>query len=130
MTPEAFNANLLNKIPQEWRISPDKLKLSNNMNIVQMSGILADQELAILQHDATALAAIIARGQTSSVVVATAYLKASAIAHQATGYLFDFFPAEALERARWLDEKLEQTGSPVGPLHGIPISLKGTPKLS
>lgn len=33
------------------------------------------------------------------------------------------FP-EAFERARFLDEHLEKTGEVLGPLHGLPISLK------
>jgi len=33
------------------------------------------------------------------------------------------FP-EALERAKALDDHLAKTGKPVGPLHGLPISLK------
>ena len=31
---------------------------------------------------------------------------------------------EAIARAKELDEHLEKTGSVVGPLHGLPISLK------
>ena len=33
------------------------------------------------------------------------------------------FP-QALERAKYLDEYLELHGKPVGPLHGLPISIK------
>jgi amidase len=33
------------------------------------------------------------------------------------------FP-EALERAKYLDEYLKSQGKPVGPLHGLPISIK------
>jgi len=33
------------------------------------------------------------------------------------------FP-QALERAKYLDEYLELHGEPVGPLHGLPISIK------
>ncbi|SLM36454.1 vitamin d3 hydroxylase-associated protein [Lasallia pustulata] len=32
--------------------------------------------------------------------------------------------AEALKRAEYLDQHLERTGTPIGPLHGLPISLK------
>lgn len=32
--------------------------------------------------------------------------------------------SEALERAKFLDDYLEQNGKPFGPLHGLPISLK------
>jgi len=31
---------------------------------------------------------------------------------------------KALERAKELDEYLEKEGKPIGPLHGLPISLK------
>ena len=33
------------------------------------------------------------------------------------------FP-EALERAKYLDDYLQAHGKPVGPLHGLPISIK------
>lgn len=36
----------------------------------------------------------------------------------------EFFPEMALARAKELDEILQKTGKPVGPLHGLPISLK------
>lgn len=35
-----------------------------------------------------------------------------------------FFPEEALLRAKELDDILEKTGEPVGPLHGLPIPIK------
>lgn len=31
---------------------------------------------------------------------------------------------EAIEQAKKLDEHMERTGKPVGPLHGLPISIK------
>lgn len=34
-----------------------------------------------------------------------------------------FFP-QALDRARFLDEYLQREGKPIGPLHGLPISIK------
>jgi amidase len=38
--------------------------------------------------------------------------------------LTDFFPTEAISIARSLDQHLQKTGKLVGPLHGLPISLK------
>jgi hypothetical protein len=35
---------------------------------------------------------------------------------------------EALERAKYLDERLAKDGKPVGPLHGLPISIKVRPQ--
>lgn len=36
----------------------------------------------------------------------------------------EFFPEAALAQAKALDEYLEENKKPVGPLHGLPISLK------
>jgi hypothetical protein len=36
----------------------------------------------------------------------------------------EFFPEKALAQAKALDEYLETHNKPVGPLHGLPISLK------
>lgn len=38
--------------------------------------------------------------------------------------LTEIFVDKALARAAYLDEQLKTTGKPVGPLHGLPISLK------
>jgi amidase len=38
--------------------------------------------------------------------------------------LTEIFFDQAFERAKELDEHLKKTGKPVGPLHGLPISLK------
>jgi amidase len=41
-----------------------------------------------------------------------------------TNCLTEIFVDRALARAKELDEHLEKTGKVVGPLHGLPISLK------
>lgn len=38
--------------------------------------------------------------------------------------LTEIFFDDALERAKRLDKHLEEQGFPIGPLHGVPISLK------
>lgn len=38
--------------------------------------------------------------------------------------LHEYFFDIALERARELDRYFDESGSPIGPLHGLPISLK------
>jgi amidase len=38
--------------------------------------------------------------------------------------LTEHFFAQAIERARYLDEYLKREGKVVGPLHGLPISVK------
>lgn len=41
-----------------------------------------------------------------------------------TNCTLEFFPDIALARAKSLDEALKKDGKPIGPLHGLPISLK------
>lgn len=48
------------------------------------------------------------------------------MAHQLTRCLTEPLFDRALRRARELDEHLQRTGSPVGPLHGLPVSVKDT----
>ncbi|KIL63891.1 hypothetical protein M378DRAFT_192787 [Amanita muscaria Koide BX008] len=60
----------------------------------------------------------------SSVEVTTAFAKRAIIAHQLTNCLTEVFIDRALKRAAWLDDQLKSTGNTVGPLHGLPLSLK------
>lgn len=63
-------------------------------------------------------------GKWSAVKVLVAFAKRSVIAQKYTNCLTDFFLHEALLRADELDSILEATGKPVGPLHGLPFSIK------
>lgn len=54
----------------------------------------------------------------------TAFCKTAAIAHQINNCLHEIFFDQALERAAWLDAQFSSQGVTVGPLHGLPISLK------
>lgn len=54
----------------------------------------------------------------------------AAIAQQLTNCLTEILFDRALARARHLDHIQETTGSTVGPLHGIPISLKDSVQVS
>lgn len=125
MTTERFHADLMANIPAGWHLHPEHLSLHNNIDIVKTCGLLDPKELSILEHDATDLVRLLGTRQLTALEVTTLYLKAAAVAHQAVNCLFDFFPEEALERARWLGNQLSSTIQVVGPLHGLPISIKG-----
>lgn len=121
----AYKAQVLASIPEAWRL-PKDYKLGKEVRFVaEQSGILTKEEVTLLARDATQLAQDIAAKKFTAVEVATAYCKSAAVAHQTTNCIMDFFPDEAIERAKWLDAELERTGKPVGPLHGVPISVKG-----
>ena len=86
---------------------------------------LAERQIDIVELDATGLAEEIAKGKYSALEVTEAYLKSAAVAHAATNCLVWFDPEGARAQAKALDEEFNRTGSTVGPLHGVPMSIKG-----
>ncbi|KAI9040537.1 general amidase GmdB [Aspergillus affinis] len=119
------------QIPSEWRLSDSFVaSLPENGHLIEAdiprrSGILTGLELDITEnHTAAQLLQKLAWGDVSSVAVTTAFCKRAAIAQQLTSCLTDHFFSRALERAKYLDDYLKREKKVVGPLHGLPISLK------
>ncbi|GMK54915.1 hypothetical protein CspeluHIS016_0115010 [Cutaneotrichosporon spelunceum] len=102
-------------IPAEWRVS------SSNPTQA-LHELLDDRELAIVDLSAIQLRDEIAAGRITAVAATTAYCKAAAAAQQTTNCLIELFD-EALASARRLDIEFTRTSRPVGPLHGVPISV-------
>ena len=120
------------KIPTEWRLSPYflenvKTNAGSVLDIPATCGILSEAEIAITEiADATALRDRLAARELSAIDVATAFCKRAAVAQQLTSCLTETMFPQALARAKELDEYLHTTGKPIGPLHGVPVSLKET----
>ncbi|KAK7214007.1 hypothetical protein V2G26_021185 [Clonostachys chloroleuca] len=115
------------KVPLNLRISASCIAKPprNVTSIPHECGILSSEEIDITENfDATALASAIASKKFSAVSVATAFSKRAIIAHQVTCCLTEWFMDEAIQQAQALDDHLEATGRTLGPLHGIPISIK------
>ncbi|QSZ35465.1 hypothetical protein DSL72_008335 [Monilinia vaccinii-corymbosi] len=115
-------------IPSAWLLSPPPPPTTLNvLSIPRTSGILTPSELRITEtHDATSLAAALRCRALTAEEVSIAFCKRAAIAHQVCNCLTEIFFADAMRRAQWLDAQYARTGTPVGPLHGVPVSLKDT----
>lgn len=133
-------ARIDQSIPAEWKIP----KLPTEDSVIGFpaeSGILSAKELTITELSASDLVRQLAHGELKAVDVTVAFCKRAALAQQlvckvsvdSTNTFADllqvnccheFFPEAAIAQAKELDEYLETHGKPVGPLHGLPISLK------
>ncbi|KIW74080.1 hypothetical protein Z517_12490 [Fonsecaea pedrosoi CBS 271.37] len=118
-------------IPAEWRLAPSILESVNadsDISVLEVPatcGLLTPKELEITEkYDAVDLIAKMAAKELSAVEVTQAFCKRAAVAHQVTNCLTEIFFDKALERAKYLDDYLNREGKPMGPLHGMPISLK------
>ncbi|KAF8330791.1 amidase signature domain-containing protein [Cantharellus anzutake] len=107
---------------QHWR--PDKTGDIPQDVSALVTAKLDDRERAIVSLDATALLEHIRQSAYSSVEVITAYFKVAVAAQDLTNCLTEIFFDLALERANELDEYLRKEGRVVGPLHGLPVSIK------
>ncbi|KAG8902186.1 hypothetical protein FRB99_004792 [Tulasnella sp. 403] len=108
---------------QAWR--PDVLPGSDVLDVSQLVLAKLDaREREIVHLDATALTQRIRDRAYTAVEVLTAFCKVTVAAQDATNCVTEILFDEGFKRARELDQHLEDTGSVVGPLHGLPVSIK------
>ncbi|CAN6656440.1 hypothetical protein TRVA0_029S00342 [Trichomonascus vanleenenianus] len=115
------------ELPSEYLIPADKLPsddVEDVTNFPYESGLFSDKELEITDSSASNILKNIADRTWSSVETVRAFSKRAAYAHQLVNCLTNMFFERAEARAKELDDYLAKTGKTVGPLHGLPISIK------
>ncbi|THC99202.1 hypothetical protein EYZ11_001290 [Aspergillus tanneri] len=118
---------LQNSIPTQWLLPTDRLPPTTQKNVEDFprkSGLFNERELAITNMSATALVAEMGTGLLSAEEAVVAFLKRAVLGHQLLNFATEFMAEKAISRARELDEYYKRTGKLVGPLHGVPISVK------
>ncbi|KAJ6561163.1 general amidase [Mycena vulgaris] len=111
---------------------PDDLKLPTlpaadvlNVTSYPLDAVLSLRDLEITETaDVGILLEKMSTGVWTATEVTSAYCKRALVAHQLINCLTEIFVDQALVRAKELDEHFKSTGKTVGPLHGLPISLK------
>ncbi|KAG5352034.1 hypothetical protein C0989_004129 [Termitomyces sp. Mn162] len=140
-------------IPKEWILTNLPLSRELNvLTFPETCGLLTPNEIEITNTHVDVLLKKLANAEWSSVAVTTAFGKRAIVAHQVvsptvfthesrsehghvvlpssvpfkpqTNCLTEIFIERALVRAAELDAHLKGTGTIIGPLHGLPISLK------
>jgi amidase len=107
----------LSKVSPPLETFPDPLPLSSQDLPKQM---LTAREYELTQnYDALALLEMLRSKKVSSEELTKAFLRRAALAQYAVNCVTELMWDEAVERAKYLDSLPE----PVGPLHGLPISV-------
>lgn len=107
----------------KWKLTPVPDDVLDVTHVPASCGILDKLELAITEADASTILKTIASGDWTSEAVTVAFCKRASIAQQVTNCLTEVCFDDAIARAKELDETFK-SGLLVGPLHGLPISIK------
>ncbi|KAI8981140.1 general amidase GmdA [Trametes punicea] len=107
----------------EWRLKQEVSPGLTDVSSIPISR-LTHRERDIVHLDATALAEAIRERRYTAVEVIEAFCHVATVAQDLTNCLTEVFFDEGLRRAQELDRHLEATGEVVGPLHGVPVSVK------
>ncbi|OBT64939.1 hypothetical protein VE03_05616 [Pseudogymnoascus sp. 23342-1-I1] len=113
-------------IPLEWRIpgGVPSIKDQRDVRGPYIHQFLSPREIEITETDAVEIVNNTSAGTWTAVEVTTAFCHRAALAHQLTHCLHEIFFTDAIANAQRLDAEFAITKLPVGPLHGLPISLK------
>lgn len=127
--------SLLAKVPEQWLLpealcaaptTPDDPYLNVTTDDFMTKAGLSPRELALTAN--TSIPGILAgyeSHEVSAEELVTAFCHRAAINHQTTESLAEIRFAEAIAEAKVQDEYLRTHKKLIGPLHGIPVSLKG-----
>jgi amidase len=118
-------ADQLSLIPPEWRLHPVPSIESAPNALAYIHRILSPEELALTEEtDIAVLLRKLSSGELSSLKLTRVFAKRAALAHQLITCCTEIFFEQAFAVAQELDDYLAKTGKTVGPLHGLPVSIK------
>ncbi|KAK3317124.1 amidase signature domain-containing protein [Cercophora scortea] len=117
----------MEKIPVEWRLMTSTLaeaKIQRSLVGEFIESLLDAETRAITSMDVTGLVKQMSSGELTAVRVVTAFCHRAAVIHQLTQNMLEIGFDMALKRAKELDDYFHVHKQLIGPLHGIPLTLK------
>lgn len=116
----------LSLFPVEWRLGQESVPSDPKRTAQFVESQLSDQEREItsLSKSLATLQQDIASRTYSAFEITKAFCHRAALLQQTTGCLTEVLFDSALALAKSQDQHLASTGQLLGPLHGIPISIK------
>lgn len=116
----------LSLIPPEWQLKdiPSEAEARNAIPIVEQHLSKEELEITALSQSLLSLQRAIRAKQYTAVQITKAFCHRAALLQQTSLCLTEIFFDSALTTAKRQDEHYASTGQLLGPLHGIPISIK------
>ncbi|KAL8681956.1 MAG: hypothetical protein Q9186_001964 [Xanthomendoza sp. 1 TL-2023] len=117
--------SITESIPKAWRLE----SLPSNEEQRDVTGdyirqYLSEEEVEITEAVATTIVHNTSAGRWTAEAVTKAFCHRASLAHQLTNCLHETFFDAAIEDAKALDDYYSKHHKPMGPLHGLPVSLK------
>ena len=112
-------------IPERWRLaSIPSIGEQRDVTGPFICKFLSTEEIEITETDAVDIVEKTSQGIWTAEEVTKSFCHRASLAHQLTNCLHETFFEAAIEDAKRLDEYYAQHKAPIGPLHGLPVSLK------